>query len=113
MMESSESSVPEVLQPLCVWPIQNYSHFTDPLARLAKYTRYTRMYQTYLDRTTPHTLYRWLATAGLISLFLLRVVLSQGVSGIYLERVSILLTSVLQWYIVCCTLGSRPLMALL
>jgi hypothetical protein len=38
------------------------------------------MYQTYLDRSVPHTLHRWLGTAGLVVLFLLRIVLAQGVS---------------------------------
>lgn len=65
-MESSESSIPDALQPL-----------------VTKYKQYTRLYQNYLDRSAPHALYRWLATAGLVCLFLLRVVLSQG------------------WYIVC------------
>lgn len=45
-----------------------------------QYTKYTRMYQYQIDRTAPHTLNRWLATLGLNALFMLRIVLAQGVS---------------------------------
>ena len=45
-----------------------------------QYRLLNRRYQTLLDRTTPHMLQRWLATAGLLVLFMLRIVLSQGVS---------------------------------
>jgi len=38
------------------------------------------MYQTYLDRSVPHVLHRWLGTAGLVAIFLLRIVIAQGVS---------------------------------
>lgn len=38
------------------------------------------MYQSYLDRSVPHVLHRWLGTAGLVVVFLLRIVLAQGVS---------------------------------
>ncbi|KDR75701.1 hypothetical protein GALMADRAFT_248338 [Galerina marginata CBS 339.88] len=55
-------------------PIQNVS---------AQYSKIQRQYQQILDRWTPHMLYRWLASAGLLALFLLRIVLAQG------------------WYIVC------------
>ncbi|KAJ7733543.1 retrieval of early ER protein Rer1 [Mycena maculata] len=48
-----------------------------------QYTRIQRQYQQLLDRWTPYTLNRWLATAGLLAIFFLRIVLSQG------------------WYIVC------------
>ncbi|KAF9071646.1 retrieval of early ER protein Rer1 [Rhodocollybia butyracea] len=67
MMSSTDSGV----EPS---PVQNIS---------AGYTRLSRQYQQILDRWTPYTLYRWLGTAGLLSVFLLRIVLSQG------------------WYIVC------------
>ncbi|KAH7875385.1 retrieval of early ER protein Rer1 [Lentinula edodes] len=50
-------------------PVQNIS---------AAYTRVTRQYQQILDRWTPHIMYRWLGTAGILSLFFLRIVLSQG-----------------------------------
>ncbi|KAG5652852.1 hypothetical protein H0H81_003415 [Sphagnurus paluster] len=40
-------------------------------------------YQQTLDRWTPHVLQRWLSTAALLAVFLLRIVLAQG------------------WYIVC------------
>jgi len=52
-----------------------------PLA--AAYHKYTRIYQYQLDRTTPHTLNRWLTTFILNALFLIRIVFAQG------------------WYIVC------------
>ena len=39
-----------------------------------------RQYQQTLDRWTPHVLQRWLATFCLVALFMLRIVLSQGVS---------------------------------
>lgn len=39
------------------------------------------MYQSYLDRSVPHVLHRWLGTAGLVVVFLLRIVLAQGVSS--------------------------------
>ncbi|KAG9050040.1 hypothetical protein FS837_008020 [Tulasnella sp. UAMH 9824] len=58
--------VPEALKPL-----------------MAQYEKYTRMYQYQIDRTAPHVLNRWIATAGLNALFLLRVVMAEG------------------WYIVC------------
>ncbi|KAJ6495772.1 retrieval of early ER protein Rer1 [Mycena vitilis] len=55
-----------------------------PVEKLrGQFSTVQRQYQQLLDRWTPHTLNRWLATAGLLSLFLLRIVLSQG------------------WYIVC------------
>ncbi|KAK7045541.1 hypothetical protein VNI00_007373 [Paramarasmius palmivorus] len=50
-------------------PIQNIS---------ATYTRLSRQYQQVLDRWTPHTLYRWLATGGLLTIFMLRIVFAQG-----------------------------------
>lgn len=54
--------VPEVLKPL-----------------MAQYEKYTRMYQYHIDRTVPHTVSRWLTTAGLNAIFLLRVVMAEGV----------------------------------
>lgn len=41
---------------------------------------YARKFQALLDRSTPHTMERWLFTLGLFLLFVLRVVISQGVS---------------------------------
>ncbi|PSR77206.1 hypothetical protein PHLCEN_2v8010 [Hermanssonia centrifuga] len=37
-----------------------------------------RQYQQLLDRVTPFVLYRWLGTAGVLAIFMLRIVLSQG-----------------------------------
>lgn len=39
-----------------------------------------RQYQQLLDRVTPFVLYRWLGTAGLFAVFMLRILLAQGVS---------------------------------
>jgi len=55
-------------------PVQNVS---------AAYSRLSRQYQQILDRWTPYTMYRWVGTAGVLSVFFLRIVFSQG------------------WYIVC------------
>ncbi|KAF8342843.1 retrieval of early ER protein Rer1 [Cantharellus anzutake] len=63
---TNESPMSEALQPL-----------------FSKIKRYQRIYQTYLDRSVPHVLHRWLSTVVLIALFILRIVLAQG------------------WYIVC------------
>ncbi|TFK51082.1 retrieval of early ER protein Rer1 [Heliocybe sulcata] len=40
--------------------------------------RLQRQYQQTLDRITPFVMYRWLGTAGVLALFILRIVLSQG-----------------------------------
>lgn len=45
-----------------------------------KFNDAQRQYQQLLDRITPFVLYRWLGTAGLLAVFALRIVLSQGVS---------------------------------
>ncbi|KAJ8589651.1 retrieval of early ER protein Rer1 [Rhizopogon salebrosus TDB-379] len=52
-------------------------------AAQASLSKLQRQYQQTLDRWTPHVLQRWLATLGLLAVFMLRIVLSQG------------------WYIVC------------
>jgi hypothetical protein len=39
-----------------------------------------RQQQAVLDKWTPFTLHRWLGTAGLVVVFMLRIVLAQGVS---------------------------------
>jgi hypothetical protein len=51
-------------------PVQNLQN---------QFTHVQRQYQQLLDRWTPHTLNRWLSTAGLLAVFFLRIVLSQGV----------------------------------
>jgi hypothetical protein len=51
-------------------PVQNVT---------AQYARIQRYYQQTLDRWTPHVLYRWLSTAGLLGVFLLRIIFAQGV----------------------------------
>lgn len=47
----------------------------------ATYHKYARMYQYQLDRTTPHTVNRWLSVFILNALFLIRIVFAQGVCG--------------------------------
>jgi len=53
----------------------------------AQTTKFQRMYQNYLDKSTPYTTYRWIATATVFILFGLRIVFAQG------------------WYIVAYSLG--------
>jgi hypothetical protein len=43
---------------------------------------YARKFQGLLDRSTPHVVERWIVTGVLFLLFLLNVVLRQGVSGL-------------------------------
>ncbi|KAJ3519882.1 hypothetical protein NM688_g9239 [Phlebia brevispora] len=43
-----------------------------------QWAKATRQYQQLLDKITPFVLYRWLGTVGLLSLFVLRIVLAQG-----------------------------------
>ncbi|KAL2217966.1 retrieval of early ER protein Rer1, partial [Thermoascus aurantiacus ATCC 26904] len=50
-------------------------------------SKLARQYQIFLDKCTPYTAYRWLATAAFLVIFFLRVILAQG------------------WYIVAYTLG--------
>ncbi len=58
-------------------PVQNVS---------AQYSKFKRQYQQILDRWTPHIVQRWLATAGLLAVFMLRIVLAQGVSSFFSAR---------------------------
>lgn len=59
------------------------SSYPPPLQPLEVHiTKWQKKYQQTLDKLTPHTFQRWAATAGLIALFLLRIVLSQGVSSL-------------------------------
>ncbi|KAI4255626.1 MAG: hypothetical protein LQ352_002471 [Teloschistes flavicans] len=61
---------------------------TTPFAAVSAQTsRLGRLYQSYLDKSTPYTAYRWIGTAVLLALFFLRIVVAQG------------------WYIVCYSLG--------
>ncbi|KAL2048594.1 hypothetical protein N7G274_000506 [Stereocaulon virgatum] len=53
----------------------------------AQTSRLGRIYQSYLDKCTPYTAYRWVGTAVLLSLFFIRIIVAQG------------------WYIVCYSLG--------
>ncbi|EGG06572.1 uncharacterized protein MELLADRAFT_71884 [Melampsora larici-populina 98AG31] len=60
---------------------------SSPTAFTKKYREFEQTYQSQLDRLTPYTTYRWAGTIGLIFLFMLRILLSQG------------------WYIVTYALG--------
>jgi len=53
----------------------------------AQTTRFGRIYQSYLDKSTPYATYRWAGTAGVFLLFFLRIFFAQG------------------WYIVAYSLG--------
>ncbi|KAF7969506.1 hypothetical protein HWV62_27210 [Athelia sp. TMB] len=57
----------------------------------AQFTKLQRQYQQTLDRWTPHVLNRWLSTAGLLALFMLRIVLSQGVNAHAIYLLNLLL----------------------
>ncbi|GJV01693.1 RER1B-like protein [Tanacetum coccineum] len=47
-------------------------------ATLDQWRQFTRLFQFYLDKTTPHATYRWIGTATLAVLFVLRVFYAQG-----------------------------------
>ncbi|KAI0310230.1 hypothetical protein OF83DRAFT_1155903 [Amylostereum chailletii] len=64
MMSSSEAAMDAPT------PLENFN---------TALTRVKRQYQQALDRVTPHVLHRWIATACIVSLFELRIVVSQGV----------------------------------
>ncbi|KAI3509589.1 hypothetical protein L1887_24975 [Cichorium endivia] len=51
---------------------------TPSAATLDQWRQYTRLFQYYLDKTTPHAVYRWIGTATLAVLFALRVYYVQG-----------------------------------
>nr|OQO26247.1 hypothetical protein B0A51_07253 [Rachicladosporium sp. CCFEE 5018] len=53
----------------------------------AQTSRVSRLYQNYLDKSTPYTTYRWIATATVLVAFMLRIIFAQG------------------WYIVAYSLG--------
>ncbi|PNS20747.1 hypothetical protein CAC42_2678 [Sphaceloma murrayae] len=53
----------------------------------AQTTKYGRLYQSYLDKSTPFATYRWIGTGVVFLLFALRIVVAQG------------------WYIVAYSLG--------
>ena len=65
----------------------------------AQYAKAQRQYQQMLDKVTPFVLYRWLGTAGLLSIFMLRIVFSQGVSLLDLVQGALLTVCHNQWYI--------------
>nr|XP_043621274.1 protein RER1A-like [Erigeron canadensis] len=47
-------------------------------ATLDQWRQYSRLYQFYLDKATPHATYRWIGTGTLVFLFILRVFYLQG-----------------------------------
>ena len=48
-----------------------------------QYTKLQRQYQQLLDKITPFVLYRWLGMFGLVVVFMLRIIISQGVSFVF------------------------------
>lgn len=84
-------------------------------------TKYQRLYQQQLDRWTPHVLQRWLALAGLVAVFFLRIVFAQGVSAVSFAYISpeseLFAIAVVHWSVriafgathnlLTCLLGSR------
>lgn len=64
-----------------------------------------QIYQSYLDRSTPYTTYRWIGTGVLLFLFMLRILLAQGW---YIGRTSLrcsALSITTDNFPVCYTLG--------
>ena len=47
-------------------------------ASLDQWRQFSRLFQIYLDKTTPHAVYRWIGTAALVFLYALRVYYIQG-----------------------------------
>jgi hypothetical protein len=77
---------------------------TPAFARVQEtYNKLWRQYQHQLDRITPFILQRWLGTAGLVSVFALRIVFAQGVSALCQALDMHRLTSrpcvVVYWYV--------------
>ncbi|MCJ1441464.1 MAG: hypothetical protein MMC23_001953 [Stictis urceolatum] len=53
----------------------------------AQTSKVARLYQSYLDKSTPYTSYRWIGTGALLVVFFLRIIMAEG------------------WYIVAYSLG--------
>lgn len=49
-----------------------------PSGHRAKHAPLLQIYQSYLDKATPYTTYRWIGTAVLLTLFFIRILLAQG-----------------------------------
>ncbi|KAJ9551705.1 hypothetical protein OSB04_015750 [Centaurea solstitialis] len=47
-------------------------------ATLDQWRQFSRLFQFYLDKTTPHAVYRWIGTGALVFLYALRVYYVQG-----------------------------------
>lgn len=59
---------------------------TTPFQPLAAHlAKAQRQYQQWLDKVTPFVFYRWIGTAVLLGLFMLRIVVAQGVSYVLVE----------------------------
>ena len=60
--------------------MESDSGSTNPI--IEQYNRYTlrffQLYQTYLDKSTPHFALRWIGTIVLILLFMTRIIIAQG-----------------------------------
>lgn len=79
----------------------------DPSGPLAQYELLKRRYQQLLDRAAPHTRNRWLATGGLVALFVLRIVFAQGVRTVPLLSRWALLTRCVCAVVHWCAAHSR------
>ena len=65
---------------------ENESVDASPVQNLqAQYANLHRKYQSMLDKWTPYTLHRWLTTAGLLGVFMLRIVFAQGVRVLFIQ----------------------------
>lgn len=51
---------------------------TSAAATLNQWKQFSRLFQFYLDKTTPHATYRWIGTGTLAFLFAVRVIYLQG-----------------------------------
>ncbi|KIJ51316.1 hypothetical protein M422DRAFT_26733 [Sphaerobolus stellatus SS14] len=81
MMSSDDPQTPRFNSSFGEQPPSYTPAFLQPAVQ--RYTKLTRQYQGLLDRTAPHVLQRWVGTAGVVVVFYLRILFSQG------------------WYIVC------------
>ncbi|KAL7413473.1 Rer1 family-domain-containing protein [Mrakia frigida] len=72
------SSHPTYSQPSMYPPPTKSTKETPAVAFAESAQQYNRKFQGFLDRVTPYSTYRWMATAGLLVIFALRVVFGQG-----------------------------------
>ena len=81
----SDASVPSS-PPAATMMSENESVDASPVQNLqAQYANLQRKYQSMLDKWTPYTLHRWLTMAGLLAVFMLRIVFAQGVRVLFIQ----------------------------